>query len=110
MWYLPPFVLTKAWMVVALMWGQGREMGPSVNSSSCLVLPSLLDLADAAIFRSTPWETEHKEGKVPGLAPSKLCRGPLSSGEVARSHQRTLVPYTGNGPQAGKLASSRRGR
>lgn len=47
-----------------------------------MVLSSLLDLARFSIFRSTPWEIEKEEGKVPGLAPSKLCGGVGGSTEL----------------------------
>lgn len=70
-----------------------------------MVLPSLLDLARFALFRSTPWEIEEEEGKVPGLAPSKLCRGPLSSGEVTANsgllcHTQAMGPRLVSWPQA----------
>lgn len=81
-------------------------MGPSVNPLSCLAIhqelggPSFpLRSGLPTSFRPAQWETEKEEGKVPGLAPSKLCRGPLSSSEVT-ANSGLLGPRLVSWPQA----------
>lgn len=58
-----------------------------------------LDLACPTSFRSAQWEAEKEEGEVPGLAPSKLCRGSLSSSEVT-ANSGLLGPRLVSWPQA----------
>lgn len=75
-----------------------------------MVLPSLLDLAHFAIFRSTPWEIKKEEGKVPAWhLPSCVGWGggcPLSSGEVTANscgllcHTQAMGPRLVSWPQA----------
>lgn len=48
---------------------------------------------------------DREEGRVPGLAPSKLCRGPLSRGEVRANsgllcHTQAMGPRLVSWPQA----------
>lgn len=86
-------------------------MGPSVNFSFCLAIhqelggPSFfLRSGSLCHFQLHP-VGDKEEGKVPGLAPSKLCGGPLSSGEVTANggllcHTQAMGPRLGSWPQA----------
>lgn len=84
-------------------------MGPSVSISSCLAIHQELGgscfplRAGSLGCLQINSAGDREEGKVPGLAPSKLCKGPLSRGEV-RANRGLLCHTQAMGPKAGKLA------